>query len=82
LPDKVRLRKKAMPLVSPVPRGVLARGTLDLGGRLQDCGEAARFIDMRHYGSLIEYPARLKPDEADQVTLPVSFADWLWLNSL
>jgi len=82
LPDEVRLRKKAMPLVSPVHRGVLARGTHDLRGRLQDCGEAARFIDMRQYGSLIEHPARLKPDEADQVALPVSFADWLWLNSL
>lgn len=82
LPDKVRLRRKAMPLVSPVHRGVLAKGTVDLGRRLQDCGEAARFIDMRHYGSLINCPGRLKPDEADQVTLPVSFADWLWLNSL
>jgi hypothetical protein len=82
LPDKVRLRKKAMPIVSPVHRGLLARGTLDLGRRIRDCGEAAKYIDMRLYGSLLDCPNQLKSDEADQVALPVSFADWLWLNSL
>ena len=82
LPDKVRLRKKAMPRVSPVHRGMVALGAIEPGGRLLECEEAARFIDMRHFGKMIESPARLKPDEADQVALPVAFVDWLWMNSL
>ncbi|MEM1153588.1 MAG: asparagine synthase-related protein [Pseudomonadota bacterium] len=81
LPEAVRLRRKAMPSVSPVHRALLAGGTDHLRERVKQCHELGEFIDTLRFDNLLANPDKLKSEEVDQLALPLALVEWLWLTT-
>ncbi|MEM1111416.1 MAG: asparagine synthase-related protein [Pseudomonadota bacterium] len=75
LPEAVRMRRKAMPRVSPVYRAMLSPKAGKKGNQAMS-PVLAEYIDLDRYQRIIRATGKLRPEETQVATLPLNFSNW------
>lgn len=82
LPDSVRLRRKAMPSISPVSRGMAELTPSQRQNRLTNIPKFLDFVNVNILRQMADSVTSLKPEEADLIALPVALGNWLTVNQI